>query len=501
MAMAAPKMFSLAVLVVSAGAVETCSTLGNRTAISEMLGMRPTPLPGNYFMLNNFDNRLGYDKHPYSELLRSSTDERPFLTRIDVLRTPGVTEALHYIAGDAVWSWQGGCPSTYLVIRRSGDIGNKTGVTDISWHTIGPDVESGAHTFNLVIRRGDLYAAFNSDECGTYIGVSIAPGLNMPPEIETPIVPDLKALFLDDALQQQFADSRDNGTMKSLATFLEEYGQPEARRMGSEAEHGMRREADSHRVLSSRQCNVLGNGSVIADSLGMVPTPLPGNFFSNEMIGPRWDYADHPYKELLRDAEKDKASIRPLVSHIQVLRTPGVTEPLHYIAGDAVWSFQAGCPVDYLVITRKALENGKYEVLDVAWKTIGMDIEGGKQEFSLMIKGGDLYAAFANTECGTFIKTTIAPGLHMPPEIETPEAYALKASFEASSLQMSFNDSRSGGTKTLAEFLETYGKPDADTTTTSSDGGGGVNVNSAHVTMDPWRCLLLATALAALLSL
>lgn len=476
-------LLSLVVVVTNrASAGEVCSTLGNGTAISEMLGMIATPLPGNYFMLNNFASRVEHAKHPYAELLRSGDDVRPFLTRIDVLRTPGVTEDLHYLAGDAIWSWQGGCSVSYLVIKRSGIFEGKSNVTAVSWHTIGPDVEVG-QTFNLVIRAGDLYAGFNSDECGTYIGVSIAPGLNMPPEIETPNVTGLKALFKDAALQEQFVDTRDGGARKSLEEFLEEYGKPDS----TGGTRRLRPDGDG-RGLSQGQCNVLGNSSAIAAALGMIPTPLPGNFFSLEMIGSRLDYSDHPYKELLRASERDQASVRPFLSHIQVLRTPGVTEPLHFLAGDAVWSFQAGCPVDYLVITRNATgTEGIYECEDVAWRTIGMDVESGNQDFSIMIRAGDLYAAFNSEECGTFIKTSIAPGLNMPPEIETPEASVLKGSFTRAALDKKFADTRSGGVmRTLAEFLDLYSKPDADDGEPGADDGkpgaddGKEDASSAH---------------------
>mmetsp|Transcript_80222 Transcript_80222/g.186272 ORF Transcript_80222/g.186272 Transcript_80222/m.186272 type:complete len:515 (-) Transcript_80222:164-1708(-) len=479
---------------------KNCSTLGNGTEIAETLNMMPTPLPGNFFMINNFDPMLDYSDHPYADLLRPDETDglgvRPFFTRIDVLRTPGVTEPLHYLAGDSIWSWQGGCPSTYLVIERGPITDGKSSVISAGWHTIGPKVEDGDMTFSLVIKAGDLYAAFNSDECGTYIGVAIAPGLNPKPEIETPVVSDLKMLFTAEALQQQFADARDGAAMKTVEEWLTAYGKAEAeeRRLELEADpeaelksRALSGPDDKHDDDKRKSCNVLGNTTAIASVLNMGATPLPGNYFSQQNIGITVDKTLHPYPQFLRGED----DTRPFLTHIQVLKTPAVTEPLHYLAGNAIWSFQAGCAISYLVITRVATgTEGKYDVGDVAWNVLGMDVEGGEQTFSIPIGAGDLYTGFNSDECHAFVKTSISPGLNSPPEIETPVVSALKGFFTEAALAKTFKDTRDDVTRSLAEMLEKYGKPDEDP---NSDGEDSSADGARHpgVSLPPLALLAL----------
>jgi len=449
-----------------AAALPNCSTLGNSTQIAQDLGMGPTPLPGNFFSQVNVDVRVDGPAHPYPSFLRgaesSQNSVRPFLTMIQVVKAPGVTEDLHYLAGNAVWSWQGGCPMKMLVIRR-GLAGN-----GVKWYTLGPDVLGGNEQFNLVVEAGDLYAGFNSVKCAAFVGAAIAPGVNSPPEIETPDVPALKGVFTDAQLDQTFTDSNDNDTVKTLQAFLEQYGSSASpiRRLHT---HDHATEPRRAAAVGGSTCNVLVNASGVASALGMRPTPLPGNFFSLQEVGTRLNYSGYPYKPFLRSSETGNG-IRSFLTHIQVVRTPGVSEDLHYLAGDAIWSFQAGCPVDYLVIERNATSTpGKYSVTSVQWRTIGMSILDSEQTFSILIKAGDLYAAFNSDVCGSFIKTSISPGLNMPPEIETPDSSVLKAFFTNESLARTFVDTRNGTNRTLARFLEVYGKaPSASITTTTS---------------------------------
>lgn len=199
---------SLATLV---GACDFCQLEGDDTLINT-LGLNPTPLPGNYFTLDKYDDGLiTADQYPfaneqwYTHFVTSTTF--PAVVHVQNLRQAGVEEILHFLPGNAIWSYNGGCTSKFLVIRRD---------LSYDWLDLGPNITAG-EVHSVFIGAGEYYAHFNGPDGSAFMMATISPGINNGTDIIYPWWNDT----VDDLGVQGgsalFDLIKDNGAAKSEA--------------------------------------------------------------------------------------------------------------------------------------------------------------------------------------------------------------------------------------------------------------------------------------------
>jgi len=126
------------------------------------------------------DGLITLDKYPfadqqwYQDLV--SSDSFPAMVRVQSLRQANVKEVLHFLPGHAVWSYNGGCTSEFLIIRR-----------DLSYERVklGPNIAAG-EVHSVFIGAGEYYAHFNGPEGSAFMTSTISPGINSGADIITP---------------------------------------------------------------------------------------------------------------------------------------------------------------------------------------------------------------------------------------------------------------------------------------------------------------------------
>lgn len=174
--------------------------------------MNKTPLPGNFFTMDSWGNgHIPKAEHPYRDTswfntLPEDNEDYPNLTRVQVLRSKGITEDWHYLGSDSVWSYHGGCPSKFAIIHRD----------TLSYEEIhiGPDIQNAKQQLSVIVRAGDYYAHIGSTMGSAMMDAVISPGMNGGKDIITPYCDEI---FIDLGI-----DNKDSEIGQSVTKYCKQ---------------------------------------------------------------------------------------------------------------------------------------------------------------------------------------------------------------------------------------------------------------------------------------